>query len=91
MTMRLQAATVRFGAVTALEDASVDIQPGVVTAVIGPNAAGKSTLLRVLAGLQRLQAGVVSIVRPILLFLPPPSVWNSSGGSMRLIPVMRLK
>ena len=61
MTMRLQAATVRFGAVTALEDASVDIQPGVVTAVIGPNAAGKSTLLRVLAGLQRLQAGAVSI------------------------------
>ncbi len=70
MTMRLQAATVRFGAVTALEDASVDIQPGVVTAVIGPNAAGKSTLLRVLAGLQRLQAGVVSIDGTDLASMP---------------------
>ncbi|MCP4067530.1 MAG: ABC transporter ATP-binding protein [Phycisphaeraceae bacterium] len=70
MTMRLQSATVRFGAVTALEDASIDIQPGVVTAVIGPNAAGKSTLLRVLAGLQRLRSGVVSIDGTDLASMP---------------------
>ena len=61
MSIRLVEAEVRFGGVKALQGASVDIEPGVVTAVLGPNAAGKSTLLRVLAGLQRLHAGEVSI------------------------------
>ena len=61
MSIRLVDAEVRFGGVKALQGASVDIEPGVVTAVLGPNAAGKSTLLRAMAGLQRLHAGAVSI------------------------------
>ncbi|MAH65071.1 MAG: iron ABC transporter [Phycisphaerae bacterium] len=61
MSLRLRDVTVRFGRVTALDEASVDLEPRGVTAVIGPNAAGKSTLLRVLAGIQRLHGGAVSI------------------------------
>ena len=61
MSLRLRDATVRFGGVMALDGASVDLEPRGVTAVIGPNAAGKSTLLRVLAGIQPLHAGAVSI------------------------------
>lgn len=61
MSIRLEKADVRFGDVRALQGASLDIEPGVVTAILGPNAAGKSTLLRVLAGVQPLRAGAVSI------------------------------
>ncbi len=42
-----------------LDDLSLDIAPGEVTAVIGPSGAGKSTLLRILLGLQPVSRGSV--------------------------------
>lgn len=61
MSIRIEQAHVRFGDVMALQGVDLEIEPGVVSAILGPNAAGKSTLLRVLAGVQRLQSGVASI------------------------------
>lgn len=52
--MRIQVEDLRFayGAHTVLDGISIDEEsPGLVTALIGPNAAGKSTFLRCLAGL----------------------------------------
>lgn len=43
--------TKRFGAVTAVDDLSFEVQPGVVTGFLGQNGAGKSTTLRVILGL----------------------------------------
>ena len=43
--------TVSFGDRVALDRVSIEVEPGVVHAVIGGDGAGKSTLLRVLAGL----------------------------------------
>jgi simple sugar transport system ATP-binding protein len=40
-----------FGAVTALEDVSLNVMPGEVLGVVGDNGAGKSTLMKVLSGL----------------------------------------
>ncbi|MDD7973111.1 ABC transporter ATP-binding protein [Roseinatronobacter alkalisoli] len=52
--------TVRYGGTTVLHNVTLPaLQPGSVTALIGPNAAGKSTLLRALAGLGPLAAGEV--------------------------------
>jgi len=51
----------RFGRVTALDDINVTIPRGVITAVIGPNASGKTTLNRIILGLVRQDAGVVTI------------------------------
>jgi osmoprotectant transport system ATP-binding protein len=53
--------TKRFGAVTALEDLSLEFQAGTVNAVIGSSGSGKSTLLRLLLGLEWPDSGRIRI------------------------------
>ena len=57
----LKNATVTFPQLTALKEISFDIPEGKSLAVIGPSAAGKSVLLKVLAGLHRPSGGSVKI------------------------------
>ena len=47
----------RFGAVTAVENLSLEIKPGNVTAFLGPNGAGKTTTMRMVLGLVRPTSG----------------------------------
>src|SRR5947199_7097833 len=51
----------RFGDFVALEDVSVNVASGSLTALLGPSGSGKSTLLRVIAGLETPDAGEVFI------------------------------
>jgi sulfate transport system ATP-binding protein len=51
----------RFGEHVALEDVSVIVPEGSLTAILGPSGGGKSTLLRVIAGLEEPDAGTVAI------------------------------
>jgi len=51
----------RFGDFTALDDVSVEVEAGSLTALLGPSGSGKSTLLRVIAGLERPDAGQVCL------------------------------
>jgi sulfate transport system ATP-binding protein len=50
-----------FGATPVLRDVSVDIPSGSLTALLGPSGGGKSTLLRVIAGLEQPDTGQVVI------------------------------
>ena len=51
--------TKSFGDYVALDDATVEVGTGSLTALLGPSGSGKSTLLRVIAGLERPDAGEV--------------------------------
>jgi D-methionine transport system ATP-binding protein len=57
--VRLSNVSKRFGAVTALDDISLEVARGRVLGVIGRSGAGKSTLIRLLNGLERPDSGSV--------------------------------
>jgi sulfate transport system ATP-binding protein len=51
----------RFGDFVALEDVSITVGDGALTALLGPSGSGKSTLLRIIAGLETPDTGEVVI------------------------------
>jgi ABC-2 type transport system ATP-binding protein len=64
--------TKRYGAVTAVDDLSFDVRPGIVTGFLGPNGAGKSTTMRMILGLDRPSAGSVTVAGRSYRDLPAP-------------------
>ncbi|OWY14253.1 ABC transporter [Thioclava sp. JM3] len=59
--LRLSGATKRFGGTTAISDVSFEIRAGEVLALLGENGAGKSTCVKVLAGVYAPDEGVIEI------------------------------
>jgi rhamnose transport system ATP-binding protein len=59
--LRLSAVQKSFGSTRALRDASLTLQPGEITALIGENGAGKSTLVKILSGVHQPDAGELRI------------------------------
>jgi branched-chain amino acid transport system ATP-binding protein len=63
-----------YGAINALNDVSITVQPGEIVAIIGSNGAGKSTLLRTISGLIRPRSGSVSYNGKELTTLQPHEI-----------------
>ena len=57
--LEVDAITTRYGAITALHEASLEVRAGEIVALVGPNGAGKTTLLNTVAGLLRPATGSV--------------------------------
>jgi sulfate transport system ATP-binding protein len=61
MSIKVENARKQFGDFVALDDVSLEVRDGSLTALLGPSGSGKSTLLRVIAGLEAPDAGRVLI------------------------------
>ena len=64
--LRVESATVAFGALRAVDGVSFALAGGDLLGLIGPNGAGKTTLMRAITGLQELSAGRVRIMDQLL-------------------------
>jgi ABC-2 type transport system ATP-binding protein len=62
----------RYGSVTAVNDLSFSIRPGMVTGFLGPNGAGKTTTMRMILGLDAPTQGSVTVGGRSYRDLPAP-------------------
>ena len=61
MGVRIQDVSKKYGAVTALDNFSLDVGSGELVALVGPSGCGKSTLLKIIAGFLAADTGAIEI------------------------------
>ena len=59
MSILVRNVSKRFGDFVALDDISLEVESGALTALLGPSGSGKSTLLRIIAGLESPDQGAI--------------------------------
>ena len=72
--LEIQNLNVFYGAIQALNNVSITVQPGEIVAIIGSNGAGKSTLLRTISGLLRPRSGSVTYEGKELTSMQPHDI-----------------
>ena len=71
MSILVRNVSKRFGDFAAVDDVSLDVDSGSLTALLGPSGSGKSTLLRIIAGLEWPDAGEIVISEKDVTSLAP--------------------
>ncbi len=71
MSIVVDSVSKRFGEFEALKNVSLEVRDGSLTALLGPSGGGKSTLLRVIAGLETPDSGKVVIAGEDATSTPP--------------------
>ena len=59
--LKVEHLSVSYGDVQALRDVSVEVEEGKIVALLGPNAAGKSTTLRAISGVAKVRSGTITL------------------------------
>ena len=70
MSIEVQGLSKKFGTAIAVEDVSFEVPAGSLTALLGPSGGGKSTVLRLIAGLEEPDSGSVHIDGDDVTHLP---------------------
>lgn len=82
--------TVRFGGVTAVNGASLAVNPGEIVSVIGPNGAGKTTLFNAVAGVASVQSGEITLYGRPLEKAQGKSAWLWWAGTSVACAILAL-
>jgi branched-chain amino acid transport system ATP-binding protein len=59
--LKVEHISVFYGDIQALKDVSLEVLEGKIVALLGPNAAGKSTTLRAISGVAKIRSGKISL------------------------------
>lgn len=78
--------TTKYGAISALRDASLSVGEGEVIGLIGPNGAGKTTLLGSIAGLLPIDSGTITFDGADITSVAPEKILRSG---LALVPEHR--
>lgn len=81
MSIEVRGVGKRYGDFVALDDINVSLPTGQLTALLGPSGGGKSTLLRIIAGLETADSGSVEIEGIDATKLPRRSGTSASCSS----------
>ncbi len=80
MILSVDAVTVRFGGLVAVDAVSFDVGEGRILGLIGPNGAGKTTLFNAINGVHRPRAGRVVFRGEDVTGLPPQQMARRGVG-----------
>jgi ABC-type sugar transport system ATPase subunit len=58
-----------FGGVVAVEDLSLDVKRGEIVALVGDNGAGKSTIVKIIAGMHQASSGEIRLAGELVHFI----------------------
>ncbi|MBR0655910.1 branched-chain amino acid ABC transporter ATP-binding protein/permease [Plastoroseomonas arctica] len=87
-TLSLRGITLAFGGVKAIDGLDLDVKPGQIHGLIGPNGSGKTTTLNVISGYYRAGAGTMTLGGRTLA--PGRSTDRASHGIARTFQTPRL-
>lgn len=86
LVLELQNVSKSFGGLKVLEDVSFNLAEGETLVLTGPSGIGKSTLLRLIAGLDRAYTGKISIIGALAMVFQEPTLlpWISVVKNMTI-------
>ncbi|GAA2373120.1 branched-chain amino acid ABC transporter ATP-binding protein/permease [Dactylosporangium salmoneum] len=86
--LAVRGVTRRFGGNLAVDDVSFDARPGQITALVGPNGSGKTTIMNLISGYYTPDAGTITLGDQVISGLPAHRVARRGVGRTFQTPLI---